>query len=59
MVRDDHIRGYGQLLDWALERGVLRETEVDQLREEAAADLTLGAGRSVGPGSFGGHCTTA
>ncbi len=38
MVRDDHIRGYGQLLDWALERGVLREIEVDQLREEAAAD---------------------
>jgi len=38
MVRDDQIRGYGQLLDWAAERGVLRESEVDQLREEAAAD---------------------
>ena len=38
MVRDDQIRGYGQLLDWALERGVLPESQVDQLREEAAAD---------------------
>jgi predicted RNA-binding Zn ribbon-like protein len=38
MVRDDQIRGYGQLLDWAVERGVLREFEGDQLREEAAAD---------------------
>ena len=38
MVRDDQIRGYGHLLDWAQERGALREIEVDQLREEAAAD---------------------
>ena len=38
MVREDQIRGYGQLLDWAIERGVLREVEGDQLREEAAAD---------------------
>jgi len=38
MVRDDQIRGYGQLLDWALEQGVLPETQIDQLREEAAAD---------------------
>ena len=38
MVRDDQIRGYGQLLDWALEQGVLPETQIEQLREEAAAD---------------------
>ncbi len=38
MVRDDQIRGYGQMLDWATERGVLRESDVDRLREEAAAD---------------------
>ena len=38
MVRDDQIRGYGQLLGWALEQGVLPETQIDQLREEAAAD---------------------
>lgn len=38
MVRDEQIRGYGQLLDWALDRGVLGESEAEQLREEAAAD---------------------
>jgi predicted RNA-binding Zn ribbon-like protein len=38
MVRDDQIRGYGQLLEWALDRGVLPEPAIDRLREEAAAD---------------------
>jgi predicted RNA-binding Zn ribbon-like protein len=38
MVQDDQLRGYGQLLDWALERGVAPETVIDELREEAAAD---------------------
>lgn len=38
MVRDDQIRGYGHLLDWAVERGALAEDAADQLREEAAAD---------------------
>jgi predicted RNA-binding Zn ribbon-like protein len=38
MVRDDQLRGYGQLLDWAADRGALGEEEVEQLREEAAAD---------------------
>ena len=38
MIREDQIRGYGQLLDWAADRGALREAEVDQLREEAAAN---------------------
>ena len=38
MVRDDQIRGYGHLLEWAVERGALDEVTADQLREEAAAD---------------------
>lgn len=38
MVRDDQIRGYGHLLDWAQDRGALVEAEAEQLREEAAAD---------------------
>jgi predicted RNA-binding Zn ribbon-like protein len=38
MVRDDQLRGYGQVLDWAADRGILGEAEVEQLREEAAAD---------------------
>lgn len=38
MVRDEQIRGYGQLLDWALDRGVLGEGDAAQLKEEAAAD---------------------
>ena len=38
MVRDDQIRGYGHLLDWAAERGALAEAEAERLREEAAAD---------------------
>jgi len=38
MVRDEQIRGYGHLLDWAVERGALAESAADQLREEAAAD---------------------
>ena len=38
MVRDDQIRGYGQFLGWSLQNGLLAESEVDQLREEAAAD---------------------
>jgi len=37
-VRDEQIRGYGHLLDWAADRWVLAEHEVEQLREEAAAD---------------------
>ncbi len=38
MVRDDQIRGYGFLLDWAVERGALAESAAERLREEAAAD---------------------
>ena len=38
MVRGELIRGYGHLLDWAGGRGALAEAEVEQLREEAAAD---------------------
>ena len=38
MVQDDLLRGYGQLLDWALERGVAPETQIDELRAEGAAD---------------------
>jgi predicted RNA-binding Zn ribbon-like protein len=38
MVRDEQIRGFGQLLDWAVERGALADEVADQLRGEAAAD---------------------
>lgn len=38
MVRGEQIRGYGHLLDWAVERGALAEGAADQLKEEAAAD---------------------
>jgi len=38
MVQDDQLRGYGQLLDWAFERGVAPESEIDELRAEGAAD---------------------
>ena len=41
MVRDDQIRGYGQLLDWAAERALLDEVQIEQLREEAAADADI------------------
>jgi predicted RNA-binding Zn ribbon-like protein len=38
MVRGEQICGYGDLLDWAADRGALAEDEVEQLREDAAAD---------------------
>ena len=38
MIRGEQIRGYGNLLDWAGDRGALAEAEVEELREVAAAD---------------------
>lgn len=37
-LRDEQIRGYGNLLEWASERGALSPTDADRLRDEAAAD---------------------
>lgn len=38
----EQIRGYGNLLEWAADRWALSEDEVEQLREEAAADADAG-----------------
>ncbi len=45
--RDEQIRGYGNLLDWAAGRSALSEGDVDRLRDEAAAD-EAGRRRALG-----------